>query len=91
VVRLSQLFGSTSSSSRHRTKAKGTDGFAVRALDLALKDGACRALKWRVCQSNPFIADSCVAFKFGEIAFAETNLGSIVEDRSKTCRRHDIY
>ena len=37
------LSGSTSNSSRHRTKGKGKDGFAVRALDPVLKDEVCRA------------------------------------------------
>jgi hypothetical protein len=38
----SLLSGSTSNSSRRRTKGNGKDGFAVRALELSRKDEVCR-------------------------------------------------
>lgn len=43
VVLLSLLSGSTSSSSRRRTRRTKPDGCAVRALDPALKGEVCRA------------------------------------------------
>lgn len=43
VARPSLLSGSTSSRSSLRTNGKGKDGFAVCALDAALKDEVCRA------------------------------------------------
>lgn len=43
VVRPLQLSASISSSKRRRTRCTKPDGCAVRALDPALKDGACRA------------------------------------------------